>query len=465
MRKAEFKYVFRGICAVIMTAINTFMFLYVWIGFVNDNNTTGRLLGTGNITVVTVIYIMLFVLIGHGLRAFKIGVERKTNLLGSIVLTIVTTNVMETMISVGILGMPRWVSAMVWRYALLSVAQTVIICGLALLMVDLYRKLFHPLRVLEIYRVDSDVLQKKIDFLNYKYHIEGRTHYQEPNLREKIRAYDAVLINDIPSHEKNQILKLCLDMNKRAYLVPKISDVIVRSSEQLNLIDTPLFLCRNIGIGVIQGSIKRFFDILLSLIALVITSPILVITAIAIKREDGGPVFFRQERVTKDGKRFMILKFRSMIVDAEKDGRPHPAGEKDDRITKVGRIIRSIRVDELPQLFNILKGDMSIVGPRPERVEHVEKYTEEIPEFSLRSKVKGGLTGYAQVYGKYNTSALDKLKLDLIYITSYSLLLDIQILFETVKILFQKESTEGFDEKQIKKMHDAETHAEQRENR
>ena len=150
-----------------MTAINTFMFLYVWIGFVNDNNTTGRLLGTGNITVVTVIYIMLFVLIGHGLRAFKIGVERKTNLLGSIVLTIVTTNVMETMISVGILGMPRWVSAMVWRYALLSVAQTVIICGLALLMVDLYRKLFHPLRVLEIYRIDSDVLQKKIDFLNY----------------------------------------------------------------------------------------------------------------------------------------------------------------------------------------------------------------------------------------------------------------------------------------------------------
>lgn len=150
----------------------------------------------------------------------------------------------------------------------------------------------------------------------------------------------------------------------------------------------------------------------------------------------------------------MILKFRSMIVDAEKDGRPHPAGEKDDRITKVGSFIRACRIDELPQLINILKGDMSIVGPRPERWEHCEKYSEEIPEWNLRNKVRGGLTGYAQVYGKYNTTALDKLKLDLIYITNYSFLLDLQIIFQTVKILLQKESTEGFSESQISEMHD-----------
>ena len=135
-----------------------------------------------------------------------------------------------------------------------------------------------------------------------------------------------------------------------------------------------------------------------------------------------------------------------MIVDAEKDGKSHPAGEKDDRITKVGHVIRAIRVDELPQLINILKGDMSIIGPRPERVEHVEKYSKEVPEFNFRHKVKGGLSGYAQVYGKYNTTALDKLKLDLMYITNYSLALDVQIVFETLKILFQKESTEGFSE-------------------
>ena len=148
----------------------------------------------------------------------------------------------------------------------------------------------------------------------------------------------------------------------------------------------------------------------------------------------------------------MILKFRSMIVDAEKDGRPHPAGEEDDRITKVGKIIRATRIDELPQIINILLGDMSIVGPRPERVEHVEKYSEDIPEFVFRTKVKGGLTGYAQVYGKYNTSALDKLKMDMIYIENYSLLLDIQIIFETIRVIFQKDSTEGFSEEQQEEM-------------
>ena len=144
----------------------------------------------------------------------------------------------------------------------------------------------------------------------------------------------------------------------------------------------------------------------------------------------------------------------SMIEDAEKDGRPHPAGEHDDRITRVGRIIRACRVDELPQLLNIIRGDMSIVGPRPERVEHVQKYTEDIPEFVFRTKVKAGLTGMAQVYGKYNTTALDKLKFDMIYITNFSILLDLQIIFETLKILFQKESTEGFSEEQAMEVHD-----------
>lgn len=144
-----------------------------------------------------------------------------------------------------------------------------------------------------------------------------------------------------------------------------------------------------------------------------------------------------------------------MIEDAEKDGRPHPAGENDDRITRVGRVIRACRVDELPQLLNIIRGEMSIVGPRPERVEHVQKYTEDIPEFVFRTKVKAGLTGMAQVYGKYNTTALDKLKFDMIYITNFSILLDLQIIFETLKILFQKESTEGFSEEQARTLHDA----------
>ena len=190
---------------------------------------------------------------------------------------------------------------------------------------------------------------------------------------------------------------------------------------------------------------KRTLDIVLCGMAMLIAWPFMLIIAIAIKIEDHGPIFYKQRRVTIDGKEFGILKFRSMIVNAEKDDKSIPATDHDPRITKVGRVIRAIRVDELPQILNILKGDMSIVGPRPERVEHVEKYTKEIPEFEYRTKVKGGLTGYAQIFGKYNTSAYDKLKLDLMYIENYSLLLDLKLILMTVSILFKKESTEGFD--------------------
>jgi len=174
-------------------------------------------------------------------------------------------------------------------------------------------------------------------------------------------------------------------------------------------------------------------------------APIMLVVALAIKLEDGGPVFYKQKRVTRDSECFDILKFRSMIVNAEASGESIPATGKDPRITKVGNIIRAIRIDELPQIFNILKGDMSVVGPRPERVEHVEQYTKEIPEFVYRLKVKGGLTGYAQIYGKYNTSAYDKLRLDLMYIENYSILLDLKLILTTIRVMFQKESTEGFE--------------------
>ena len=178
---------------------------------------------------------------------------------------------------------------------------------------------------------------------------------------------------------------------------------------------------------------------------MVVALPVMLVTAIAIKLNDGGPVFYKQKRVTLDGKVFDILKFRSMIVNAEAAGKSIPATDNDPRITKVGKIIRATRIDELPQIINILKGDMSIVGPRPERVEHVEQYSRDIPEFSYRTKVKGGLTGYAQIYGKYNTTAYDKLRLDLLYIENYSFLLDIKLILLTFRILFKKESTEGFD--------------------
>jgi len=454
----EGKYLFRRICAIVLAVAATAMFAVVWLLFVRNHNITGSLLGAGNLGMAMILYVILFLLVGNGLHAFKIGVERKSMIIASIVLTVVTIDFIEVFLSMAITGQFRFVWQFTWRYAILSIVQAVVLCLIALPMIDIYRKIFPPFQLLEIYGDYKHGLHDKINDVRFKYHVAELVHYSEPeeSLIEKINKHDAVLISDVPSHYKNKVLKICLDLDKRVYLVPKISDIIVRYSEELNLIDTPLFLCRNTGMSSFETFVKRLVDIVLSTLALIVLSPILLVTAVAIKIEDGGPVFFRQERCTINGNRFMILKFRSMIVDAEKDGRPHPAGEKDDRITKVGNIIRATRIDELPQLINILGGSMSIVGPRPERVEHVEMYTAEIPEFTLRSKVKGGLTGYAQVYGKYNTTALDKLKLDLIYIMNYSLLLDLQIIFETVKIIFQKESTEGFSEDRIAEMHGGE---------
>ena len=445
-----------------MTVVSTFIFYIHWSNFIYIHYELAHLIKISNIWMSLLIYATIFVLVGKWLRAFKIGVERKTNIIASQFLTAATVDVLEVFVSMAIAGRYKLFWPLVRMYFLMFFLHMAVLILLVIPMIDWYRKLFPPLRVLEVNgNRNNDILAKMMS-VPYKYQVEKVVQYDmaPEQLKEEISQYDAVLIGDMPSKAKNRVLKMCFDMDRRVYFVPKISDIIVKSTEELNLFDTPLFLARNIGIRWWQQIIKRFFDIFLSLIALVFLSPVMLVTAIAIKLEDGGPVFYKQERCTIGCKKFMILKFRSMIVDAEKDGKPHPAGENDDRITKVGHIIRACRVDELPQLINILKGEMSIIGPRPERVEHVEKYTKEIPEFTFRSKVKGGLSGMAQVYGKYNTTALDKLKLDLLYITNYSLLLDLQIIFETVKILTQKESTEGFSEERVQEMHDAAGNAE-----
>ncbi|WP_034445754.1 exopolysaccharide biosynthesis polyprenyl glycosylphosphotransferase [Butyrivibrio sp. AE2032] len=452
------KYVYRFFCAAILTAIATCIFYNKWFNFVAVNNTTGFLLGAGNLIMAAGIYMGIYMIIGKWLHAFTIGVERKSSIMAGQVLTLFTAAVAEIPLSCAITGQFRLFLDFLAVYFSMFLIQVLVVCFFTFVMVDIYRITFPPLRILEIYGDHRDDLSHKIAGLHYKYEIAGTIPASEDEqvIRSALEKYDAALIGDIPSHDRNRLVKLCFEMNKRVYYVPKISDVMVKNSQELNLIDAPLFLNKNNGMGPIRRFVKRAFDLILSLIAAIVASPVMLVTALLIHLEDGGPVFFKQERVTIGGKRFMILKFRSMIVDAEKDGRPHPAGEKDDRITRVGHFIRATRIDELPQLLNIIAGDMSIVGPRPERWEHVELYSKEIPEFVFRLKVKGGLTGYAQVYGKYNTTALDKLKLDLLYITNYSLLLDLQIIFQTVKILFLKESTDGFSEETSQKMHDAE---------
>lgn len=252
---------------------------------------------------------------------------------------------------------------------------------------------------------------------------------------------------DLPALERNQILKYCYRNDIRVYVTPKISDIIMDGADNIFLFDVPLLLCRNRGLSIEERMVKRIMDIVISLIGIVVASPFMLLIAIAIKLYDGGPVFYKQERLTRGGRPFMILKFRSMSTDSEAKG-ARLAAKNDTRVTPVGKVIRNIHFDELPQLFNILKGDMSVVGPRPERQVIMEEYRKELPEFDFRLKVKAGLTGYAQVFGKYNTTPYDKLKFDMQYIENYSFGLDIKIMILTFKILFQKENTEGIDESQ-----------------
>ena len=456
--RPHLRYVYRAICAWILTFVALALFLCIWLSFLFEHNHTGYLLGKGNLGMASIIYVAIFAVIANFLKAFKIGVERTSKLIASVVLSVFFTNILEIFASLAILNNFRFVFDLTWRYAILTVCQSIVLTFFAIVMVEVYRKLVRPLSMVMIYGEHDDGVAEKICRIPQKYQIKKSVRYDDPDVdfEETIKSCSAVLVNDVPAQVENQIIKLCFENNIRIYLVPRIADIILKASDNLNVIDTPLFLRRNLGMSLRQRFVKRAMDIFFSGIAVILLSPLFLIIALAIKIEDRGPVFFKQERVTKDGKHFMILKFRSMIVDAEKDGRPHPAEEHDDRITKVGKFIRACRIDELPQLYNILMGDMSIVGPRPERFEHVEKYTRDLPEFKYREMVKGGLTGYSQVYGKYNTSPLDKLKLDLIYIANYSLLLDFQIIFETVKVLFQKESTEGFDSERAKEMHDEE---------
>ena len=319
-----------------------------------------------------------------------------------------------------------------------------------------YRRVFPPREMLLVHghRSIEDIL-RKFESRKDKYRITKCVNIKEGiwKIQEEIDSgFHAVVLWDISTEDRNKLLKYCYSRSVRVYMMPKIPDVLVKGSEQLHLFDTPILLTREYALSVEQRIAKRFIDVVCSLILIVVTSPIMLITAVVIKLYDKGPVLYKQVRCTKDAKEFYILKFRSMRVDAEKDGVARLAAKNDSRITPVGKFIRAVRIDELPQLFNILKGEMSFIGPRPERPQIIREYIEEMPEFAYRTRVKAGLAGYAQVYGKYNTTPYDKLKLDLFYIENYSVWLDLKLMLLTLKILFTPDSTEGVDEKQVTAM-------------
>lgn len=424
-------------------------YIYVWFNYVNVMLDKTYIM-KGNFLVIGVYALIITYFISF-FGGFKIGVNKKSNVIISQIIGLLISNGIYFIVTVMMAGYMSYIPKFLCYYGCTFVVQAVLVTIISYLFMTLYYKVFPPYKVLNIKGNHENNLAFKFASRNDKYNVAGEISFDADiaEIDKMVDDYDAILINDVPSEKRNRILKICFAKGKRVYITPKISDIIIRSAETLAVFDTPLLLANNSTLNITERIIKRAFDIFLSAFGLIILSPLMILISLAIFLYDRGPVFYRQTRYTKNGKTFRILKFRSMIPNAEKDGVARLAAEKDDRITPVGKFIRATRLDELPQFFNILSGDMSFVGPRPERPEIADEYEKELPEFAFRLRVKAGLTGYAQIFGKYNTTSYDKLKLDMIYVENCSLLMDLKLLLLTLKVIFMKESTEGLEEGQI----------------
>jgi exopolysaccharide biosynthesis polyprenyl glycosylphosphotransferase len=401
--------------------------------------------------IVVGLFVLLYVIFARIYDAFLISLNRISE--------IIYSQCVSVLISDAIIFVVLWLLS--WHFPNLLPALAALACQILLAVVwsffahQWYFKVFPPKRSAIVF--DRQFAMDKLIpqyGLEKKFHIQKKLHVQEC-LQDfsVLEDMQVVFIGGVRSNERNAILKYCVSKGIDAYVLPRIGDIIMSGARKMHMFHLPVLRAGRCALYPEQRLLKRIFDIISSGIVLLVVSPVMIITAIAIKLSDGGPVFYKQNRFTKDGKVFKVLKFRSMRIDAEKDGVARlSTGDKDDRITPVGRVIRKLRIDELPQLLNILGGSMSVVGPRPERPEIAAQYEKELPEFKLRLQVKAGLTGYAQVYGKYNTTPYDKLQMDLMYIANPSFLEDLKIIFATIKILFMPESTDGIAEGQTTAM-------------
>lgn len=434
-------YVLAG--AAVMIAVQASMIFYILHDIYNRDFRT-QLYTRGHLFVMA-IYIAVFILLGKVFGGILVGIRRNGEVLFSLVFTSLLSNLVFYMI------------LMMYSFKFPTPVPVLGVTGLQIFFGGLwiqgtgtvYRRLFKPYDVLLVYwGKATDNFVAKLKTRRDQFRIVDSVEAVRPlsEIFEKISKCDTVMLWDLPTSMRNTVFKYCYENAKRIYIMPKISDIILNGSKPVHMFDTPLLLTEGSPLQYEERVLKRMMDFVLALVLVLVTTPIMLVTALCIKLYDGGPVLYKQVRCTKHNRKFEIYKFRSMVVDAEKSGAPLLAKEHDTRITPIGRFIRKVRIDELPQAFNVLKGDMSFVGPRPERPEFIQKYVQDMPEFVYRTKVKAGLTGYAQLYGKYNTLPYDKLKLDLYYIEQYSLWLDLKLLILTVKILFTAESTEGVKE-------------------
>lgn len=438
----RYKHLLNFVANVVLLGAEVLMFSYIWYVYYSDTIYL-PFFRRGNWAVVAFYGFIVF-LITRAMNGYKIGYLPLSDIWLSNALSIILSGIaayFEIVLIGRIYVTPVPVAAM-------TVAQIAFMVVWVFIVRRAYIFIYPPRQILVVYADKRpDMLIAKMNSRQDKYDVAATISLSEggDKVREEILKYQGVMLSDMPSEKRNRLLKYCYAHSIRVYVTPKVSDILLKSADDLHLFDTPLLLSRNQGFLITERFFKRIFDIIIALFFMVILSPFMLFTALCIKLYDGGPVFYRQDRLTQDKRDFMIIKFRSMKMDSEDKSGARLASKEDDRITPVGRVIRRIHFDEVPQLFNILKGDMSFVGPRPERRLIHDNYLKTIPEFDYRLKVKAGLTGYAQVYGKYNTSPLDKLKLDLTYIQNHTFWMDIKIILLTVKVIFQKENTEGID--------------------
>lgn len=447
-KRDQYKRLFSFGASIILLGFLTVFFAFIWYRYYSETIILPYY-RRGN-WVVIAIYTILTMIFFKAYGGFKVGYLKKTDMFYSQMLSIICVNII-TYFQISLIGRDFMKG---FPIVYLTLAELVFIFFWNAFIDRIYFLIYPPRRLIILYGSrQAAALVMKMSTRVDKYMICESVNIgdfgNEDEVKKHIMKYDGVIICDIPAKSRNDYMKFCFQNDIRAYIVPKISDIILRGAEDIRLFDTPLILCRNCGLTVEQRFIKRTSDIIISLFMIILFSPVMLIVALAVKLCDGGDIIYRQKRLTIDNREFYIYKFRSMIADAEKSGVPQLAKDYDNRITPVGKIIRSCRIDELPQLFNILKGDMSIVGPRPERPELVREYEKTIPEFGYRLKVKAGLTGYAQVIGTYDTTPYDKLKMDLMYIENYSFRLDLQLMLMTLKTMFFPNKTNAETEKEV----------------
>ena len=428
----------------ILLLLETTMFVVVWTLYYLPGLREFFTLA-GNVIIIG-LYMLLQFMFVRGLGGNRIGYLRIIEMWLSQTIALILTSIVIYAEIFMIAG--KFVTF--WPLVVMDMVEVIFVLFWIYLVRVLYLRLYPPKDMLVIYeRLYPEELITKMNLSRDEFHScrSISTEVGAEELHQRIMEADAVILSDISDETRNSLVKFCYHHGIRAYVTPKISDLILRGAEDVQLFYTPLLLSRNHGLTIEQRFEKRVFDLVVAAVGLVLSSPLLLAAAIGIKCCDRGPVFYKQERLTRGGVPFQMIKLRSMYENAEEKG-ARLAAKHDARVTPVGRILRRFHIDELPQLINVLKGEMSIVGPRPERKEIADEYTECIPEFTYRLKVKAGLTGYAQVNGKYNSTPYDKLKLDITYIEQYSIWMDIKILLWTVKALLQSESSEGVDEEQ-----------------